>query len=81
MKRQSNDAKRQGRVGQPLTVSVRYVTAPNADRRISRAMDILLSSAERHVISSENIVDNKTTHLAPLPFAQINPGEGDINGR
>lgn len=55
--------------GQRLrVVEIRYVRTPDADERLSRALDILLRSAGRDLAISEGGIDAKkerTPHQAP----------------
>ena len=52
-------------------VEVRYVPTPDADLRLSRAIDILLRSAARDAARSEKRANDKKKHPlghAPAPF-------------
>ena len=81
MKRKSDGAKKRGERDQRLAVSILCVPAPDADRRLSRAIDMLLGSAARRVVPSEDVVDAETPHRSPLPGGQMDPSDGESNGR
>ena len=51
-------------------VEIRYVRTPDADERLSRAIDILLCSVVRGTAKSEGSIDAKKKHTlsnAPAP--------------
>ena len=67
--------------GQRLrVVEIRYLRTPNADERLSRAIDILLCSAVRGTAKSEGSIDAKKegpAHQAPADNTLTGGDEGD----
>ena len=55
-----------------MAVSVRYVTSPDAEMRLSRAIDILLESAARN----QNSPIDSRKHSKEKPSAQISDQSG-----
>ena len=57
----------------PMKVTVRYVVTPDADARLSRAIDILLENAARK--QNPTAADNQKDHKEK-PRAQISNHDG-----
>ena len=61
-------------------VEIRYVRTPDADERLSRAIDILLRSAARHATQAKevrNTEKQESTRQAPVQDALTGGDESD----